>query len=282
MKIKYSMLHVVKPILFFVLMLLFNKVTMAQQEIFPYKGKLIIIGGGDILDTMYNLFAKEIGGKDQPIVYIPTATDDEPWIQAGEHLIKFTSRGFTNLTTVHTRDKQKANDPIFIDRIRKAKGVFIGGGDQANIAASFLGTDVHKELIALLNRGGIIMGTSAGATIMGEVMITGWEQRKAPHVQHQYPAGLAFMKNTSIDQHVLVRNRQFDLIPMMESNTSLLGMALDEATAAYVQRDSIQVVGRSYMMIFDHQDWNNQKKEWGKVYKPFMMYSEGQVYRFKK
>lgn len=275
-------MQTIKRFLFLLLMLLFSQVTFAQQEIFPYKGKLIIIGGGDILDTMYNLFAKEIGGKDQPIVYIPTATDDEPWIQAGQHLIKFTSRGFTNLTTVHTRDKQKANDPVFIDRIRKAKGVFIGGGDQANIAASFLGTDVHKELIALLNRGGIIMGTSAGATIMGEVMITGWEQRKAPHVQHQYPAGLAFMKNTSIDQHVLVRNRQFDLIPMMESNSNLLGMALDEATAAYVQRDSIQVVGRSYMMIFDHQDWNNQKKEWGKVYKPFMMYSEGEVYRFKK
>lgn len=275
-------MQTIKRFLFFLLMLLFSQVTFAQQEIFPYKGKLIIIGGGDILDTMYNLFAKEIGGKDQPIVYIPTATDDEPWIQAGQHLVKFTSRGFTNLTTVHTRDKQKANDPVFVDRIRKAKGVFIGGGDQANIAASFLGTDVHKELIALLNRGGIIMGTSAGATIMGEVMITGWEQRKAPHVQHQYPAGLAFMKNTSIDQHVLVRNRQFDLIPMMETNPNLLGMALDEATAAYVQRDSIQVVGRSYMMIFDHQDWNNQKKEWGKVYKPFMMYSEGEVYRFKK
>jgi cyanophycinase len=275
-------MQTIKRFLFLQLMLLFSQVTFAQQEIFPYKGKLIIIGGGDILDTMYNLFAKEIGGKDQPIVYIPTATDDEPWIQAGQHLVKFTSRGFTNLTTVHTRDKQKANDPVFIDRIRKAKGVFIGGGDQANIAASFLGTDVHKELIALLNRGGIIMGTSAGATIMGEVMITGWEQRKAPHVQHQYPAGLAFMKNTSIDQHVLVRNRQFDLIPMMETNSNLLGMALDEATAAYVQRDSIQVVGRSYMMIFDHQDWNTQKKEWGKVYKPFMMYSEGEVYRFKK
>jgi cyanophycinase len=266
----------------FLLALLITQSTIAQQEVFPFKGKLIIIGGGDILDTMYNLFAKEIGGKDQPIVYIPTATDDEPWIQAGEHLVKFTSRGFTNLTTVHTRDKQKANDPVFIDRIRKAKGVFIGGGDQANIANAFLGTAVHQELFALLNRGGIIMGTSAGATIMGDLMITGWEQRKAPNVLHTYPPGLAFMKNTSIDQHVLVRNRQFDLVPMMEANTNILGMALDEATAAYVNRDSIQVIGRSYMMIYDHNDWNNQKKEWGKVYRPFMMFSEGKVYRFKK
>lgn len=264
------------------LLLLIAQPSIAQQEVFPFKGKLIIVGGGDILDTMYNLFAREIGGKDQSIVYIPTATDDEPWIQAGEHLVKFTSRGFTNLTTVHTRDKQKANDPVFIDRIRKAKGVFIGGGDQANIANAFLGTAVHQELIALLNRGGIIMGTSAGATIMGEVMITGWEQRKAPNVLHTYPPGLAFMKNTSIDQHVLVRNRQFDLVPLLESNSKLLGMAIDEATAAYVQRDSIQVIGRSYMMIYDHNDWNNQKKEWGRVYRPFMMFSEGEVYRFKK
>lgn len=262
------------------LLLLIAQPSIAQQEVFPFKGKLIIVGGGDILDTMYNLFAREIGGKDQSIVYIPTATDDEPWIQAGEHLVKFTSRAFTNLTTVHTRDKQKANDPVFIDRIRKAKGVFIGGGDQANIANAFLGTAVHQELIALLNRGGIIMGTSAGATIMGEVMITGWEQRKAPNVLHTYPPGLAFMKNTSIDQHVLVRNRQFDLVPLLESNSKLLGMAIDEATAAYVQRDSIQVIGRSYMMIYDHNDWNNQKKEWGRVYRPFMMFSAGEVYRF--
>jgi cyanophycinase len=266
----------------FLLALLITQSTIAQQEVFPFKGKLIIIGGGDILDTMYNLFAKEIGGKDQPIVYIPTATDDEPWIQAGEHLVKFTSRGFTNLTTVHTRDKQKANDPVFIDRIRKAKGVFIGGGDQANIANAFLGTAVHQELFALLNRGGIIMGTSAGATIMGDLMITGWEQRKAPNVLHTYPPGLAFMKNTSIDQHVFVRNRQFDLVPMMEANTNILGMALDEATAAYVNRDSIQVIGRSYMMIYDQHDWSTQKQEWGRVYRPFMMFSEGKVYRFRK
>ena len=266
----------------FLLVLLIAQPSIAQQEAFPFKGKLIVIGGGDILDTMYNLFAKEIGGKDQPIVYIPTATDDEPWIQAGQHLVKFTSRGFTNLTTVHTRDKQKANDPVFIDRIRKAKGVFIGGGDQANIANAFLGTAVHQELFALLNRGGIIMGTSAGATIMGDVMITGWEQRKAPNVLHTYPTGLAFMKNTSIDQHVLVRNRQFDLIPVLEANSNILGMALDEATAAYVNRDSIQVIGRSYMMIYDQQDWGTQKKEWGRIYRPFIMFSEGEVYRFKK
>lgn len=267
--------------IYFLLALLIAQPSIAQQEVFPFKGKLIIIGGGDILDTMYNLFAKEIGGKDQPIVYIPTATDDEPWIQAGEHLVKFTSRGFTNLTTVHTREKQKANDPLFIERIRKAKGVFIGGGDQANIANAFLGTAVHQELFELLNRGGIIMGTSAGATIMGDVMITGWEQRKAPNVLHTYPTGLAFMKNTSIDQHVLVRNRQFDLVPVMESKPNLLGIAIDESTAAIVEGNKIGVVGKSYVMIYDQSNWKQQIAEWGRVYKPFLMMQEGTSFDLK-
>ena len=265
----------------FLLALLITQSTIAQQEVFPFKGKLIIIGGGDILDTMYNLFAKEIGGKDQPIVYIPTATDDEPWIQAGEHLVKFTSRGFTNLTTVHTREKQKANDSLFIERIRKAKGVFIGGGDQANIANAFLGTAVHQELFSLLNRGGIIMGTSAGATIMGDVMITGWEQRKVPNVLHAYPTGLAFMKNTSIDQHVLVRNRQFDLVPVLESNANLFGIAIDEATAAIVEGNTIGVVGKSYVMIYDQSNWKEQIAEWGRVYRPFLMMQQGASFDLK-
>ena len=259
----------------FLLLLLIVKPSLAQQEVFPFKGKLIIIGGGDILDTMYNLFAKEIGGKDQPIVYIPTATDDEPWIQAGQHLVKFTSRGFTNLNTVHTRDKEKANDLMFIDLIRKSKGVFIGGGDQANIANAFLGTAVHQELFALLNRGGVIMGTSAGATIMGDVMITGWEQRKAPNVLHTYPKGLAFLKNTSIDQHVLVRNRQFDLVPVLESIPNLFGIAIDESTAAIVEGDKISCLGKSYVMIYDQSNWKQQIADWGRIYRPFLMMQEG-------
>ena len=71
---------------------------------FNYKGKLIIIGGGSIPDSLFEFFAAHCGGKDQPILSIPTATTDEEFIQKGEHLIKFSSRGFTNLSTIHTRD----------------------------------------------------------------------------------------------------------------------------------------------------------------------------------
>jgi len=140
---------------------------------FNYKGKLIIIGGGSIPDSLFSFFANYMGGKDQPIVYIPTATTDEEYIQKGEHLIKFSSRGFTNLSTIHTRNKKEADDPKNIALMRNAKGLYFGGGDQQLIADAYAGTKLYDEFIALLNRGGVIMGTSAGATIMGSLMVGG-------------------------------------------------------------------------------------------------------------
>ena len=103
--------------------------SFSQKNIFPHSGTLIIIGGGSMPDTMYQTFAKLIGGKNQPVVYIPTATGDEEWIQQGKHLDKFIQQGFTQLKTLHTRDRKKAEGPELAAMIDRAKGVFLGGGE---------------------------------------------------------------------------------------------------------------------------------------------------------
>jgi len=252
--------------------------TQAQDKgIFLPNGKLIIIGGGDIPDTLFNLFAASIGGKDQPIVVIPTATSDEAYIREGGHLKKFSSRGFTNLHTIHTRDKKMADDPALIELMRKAKGVFFGGGDQDLIAKAYANTQLHKEMFALLERGGVIMGTSAGATIMGSLLIGG-DHRKTPHVKTSFSAGLSFLNNTAIDQHVLVRNRQFDLIPVLEAHPGILGIAIDESTAAVVAGNTLSVAGKSYVLIYNQNDWKAQLETWKRVYRPFQMLREGTEY----
>ena len=257
---------------------LFSFTTQAQDNgIFLPKGKLIIIGGGDIPDTLFNLFATSIGGKDQPIVVIPTATSDEPYIREGGHLQKFSSRGFTNLHTIHTRDKKMADDPVLIELMQKAKGLYFGGGDQDLIAKAYANTELHKEMFALLERGGVIMGTSAGATIMGSLLIGG-DHRNTPHVKTSFSAGLSFLNNTAIDQHVLVRNRQFDLIPVLESHPGILGIAIDESTAAVVAGNSLSVAGKSYVLVYDQKDWKTQLQSWERVYRPFQMLHEGTVY----
>ncbi len=244
---------------------------------FNYKGKLIIVGGGSMPDSLFEFFAAHCGGKDQPVVYIPTATTDENYIQEGGHLVKFTSRGFTNLSTIHTRDKVKADDPKNIELLRKAKGIFFGGGDQDLIAAAYGGTKLYKEMLALLDRGGVIMGTSAGATIMGALLVGG-DARKDLTKNHPFQPAFSFIQNVDIDQHVLVRNRQFDLIPVIENHPTHLGVAIDESTAIIVEGNQFKVWGNSYVMVYDPKDWANQKTTWGKVVRPFKMLSSGQAF----
>ena len=246
---------------------------------FNYKGKLIIIGGGSIPDSLFSFFANYMGGKDQPIVYIPTATTDEEYIQKGEHLIKFSSRGFTNLSTIHTRNKKEADDPKNIALMRNAKGLYFGGGDQQLIANAYAGTKLYDEFIALLNRGGVIMGTSAGATIMGSLMVGG-DARDDISKKYAFNPAFSFMTNTALDQHVLARNRQFDLIPVIEHYPGTLGIGMDESTAIIVEAGQFKVWGLSYAMLYDPKDWAAQKKKWGAVLKPFKMMTSGSSFNF--
>jgi cyanophycinase len=265
--------------------LLFASISLTQKTIaqenpfFNYKGKLIIVGGGNMPDSLFTFFANYCGGKDQSIVYIPTATTDEQYIKEGGHLVKFTSRGFTNLSTIHTRDKVKADDPKNIELVRNAKGIFFGGGDQDLIAAAYGETQLYKEFIALLERGGVIMGTSAGATIMGSLLVGG-DARKDLTKPYPFKPAFSFIKNMAIDQHVLVRNRQFDLIPVIENNPSNIGVAIDESTAIIVEAGKFKVWGLSYALLYDPLDWGKQQQEIGKVIKPFKMLGSGDGYDF--
>jgi len=265
--------------------LLFASISLTQKTIaqenpfFNYKGKLIIVGGGNMPDSLFTFFANYCGGKDQSIVYIPTATTDEQYIKEGGHLVKFTSRGFTNLSTIHTRDKVKADDPKNIELVRNAKGIFFGGGDQDLIAAAYGETQLYKEFIALLERGGVIMGTSAGATIMGSLLVGG-DARKDLTKPYPFKPAFSFVKNMAIDQHVLVRNRQFDLIPVIENNPSNIGVAIDESTAIIVEAGKFKVWGLSYALLYDPLDWGKQQQEIGKVIKPFKMLGSGDGYDF--
>ena len=253
---------------------IFTTVIAQENSFYNKKGKLIIIGGGAIPDSLFSFFANYCGGKDQPVVYIPTATTDEAYIQNGEHLLKFTSRGFNNLSTIHTRNKKEADDPKNIALLRNAKGLYFGGGDQQLIADAYAGTKLYDEMIALLDRGGVIMGTSAGATIMGSLMIGG-DARNDISKKYTLNPAFSFMTNTALDQHVLARNRQFDLIPVIEYYPGTLGIGIDESTAIIVEAGQFRVWGNSYVMLYDSMDWAEQKKKWGLVLKPFKMMSSG-------
>ncbi|TDI70969.1 MAG: hypothetical protein E2O85_02910 [Bacteroidetes bacterium] len=109
---------------------------------------------------------------------------------------------------------------------------------------------VHEELNALLARGGVIGGSSAGATIQGSYLARGDTQTNTV-MMGDHEEGLGFLKNVAIDQHLLRRNRHFDLIEIIEARPELLGIGIDEDTAIIVRGDNFEVMGSGYVAIYD-------------------------------
>ena len=145
-----------------------------------------------------------------------------------------------------------ANSDAFVEPLRRARGVWFSGGRQWRLADSYLGTKTHEELRALLDRGGVIGGTSAGATIQGSYLARG-DTRNNTIMMGDHEEGMGFLKQTAIDQHLLRRNRQFDLLEIVRAHPDLLGIGIDENTAIVVEGDRFTVIGAGYVAIYDHE-----------------------------
>ena len=126
------------------------------------------------------------------------------------------------------------------------------GGRQWRLADSYLDTKVHAALWDVLARGGVIGGSSAGASIQGSYLVRG-DTRTNTVMMGDHEVGLGFLKGVGIDQHLLRRNRHFDMVEVIRAKPELLGIGLDENTAIVVRGDRFEVVGQSYAVIYDHQ-----------------------------
>jgi cyanophycinase len=222
----------------------------------PEKGTLLIIGGA-AKDIFYTKFMELIGGPDEPIVVIPTAASSDKLSE--EFLARFkkgfTNRGFTNVVVLHTRDREIANSDDFTSAINNAKGVWFSGGRQWRHADSYLNTKAHEAFVSLLDRGGVISGSSAGATIQGSYLARG-DTKTNTIMMGDHEEGLNFLTNVAIDQHLLARNRQFDIFEILDNKPGMLGIGLDENTGIIVQGDNFEVFGASYVAIYDGTRWS--------------------------
>jgi cyanophycinase len=223
----------------------------AGKTVGPEKGALVIVGGGNMPPEIWGRFIELAGGPTANIVVIPTAGDDSSIVSGGARdRNRLLDLGVKTVTVLHTRDPKEANQAAFVEPLRKATGVWFVGGRHWRLADSYLNTLAHKELNALLNRGGVIGGTSAGATILGSFMVRG-DTKGNTIMVGDHTQGLDFIHNVTIDQHILRRNRQFDLTEVIKARPELLGIGIDEGTAIVVQKNSFDVIGNSYVAIHD-------------------------------
>lgn len=232
-----------------VIVTLFSSVTFSQTR-GPDSGSLVIVGGGMRDLSILQEFAELAGGLDAPIVVIPTAGGAAHYDEYWQGLAQFRAAGLTNLTLIHTYDRNEADTVEFAQAIRDAKGVWFPGGRQWRLADSYLHTEVHDALVELLERGGAIGGSSAGATILGSYLARG-DTSSNTIMMGDHEEGFGFIENIAIDQHLLRRNRQFDLLEIIEAKPELLGIGLDEDTAIVVRNNRFRVIGKSYVVIYD-------------------------------
>ena len=223
------------------------------QDIGPRRGSLVIAGGGGRLREagILRRFLELAGGPHANIVVIPTAGEDANYDQSWRGLGELRAAGATQLTILHTRDPAVADSETFVKPLLSARAVWFSGGRHWRLADSYLNTRTHRALRALLDRGGVIGGTSAGATILGSFMVRGDTKGNTVMVG-DHVEGFGFLNGVTIDQHVLTRNRQFDLVDVVRARPQLLGLGIDENAAIVVRSDSFEVIGESYVLIYDH------------------------------
>jgi len=206
-------------------------------------GLLFLVGGGELPERVSREFLELAGGHEARLVVIPGASVDE--LELDRYREEWRDRGALDVTVLHADSRTVANDPRFSEPLLHANAVWLGGGQQTWFTAWYRGTLVENRLKELLARGGVIGGTSAGASAVSAVMVAGG-RRGEPVISN----GLGLLTDAVVDQHFFKRNRPGRLMTLLERHPELIGLGIDEGTAAVIELRSqrMTVVGDSYVM----------------------------------
>lgn len=216
------------------------------------RGALVIVGGGAVPPRAAKRFVELAGGGQAPIVVLPTASDDAHFDPSAA--TRFLERaGASNLHVLRERTRNAVESPEFLEKVNSAGGIWFGGGRQWRFVDAYEGTAALEAFRGVLARGGVIGGSSAGATIQGEYLVRGSPLGNEQMMCTGYECGFAFLPGTAIDQHVSQRKRFADLAQLVNVFPQLLGIGLDESTAIVVERSVAEVVGNGQAHFFDRR-----------------------------
>ncbi len=213
------------------------------------KGTLVIVGGGGMPAEIAKAFLDAGGGEKGKYVVLPISMPDPIRTQAEETFLR--RMGAKNVTVIPYREQKDLEDPKVIATLKEATGIWFGGGRQWNFVDAYEGTQLPELFFDVLNRGGVIGGSSAGATIQGDYMVRG--APAGPHIMmcEGYEKALGFLPGVGIDQHFSARNRFKDMTAFVAKYPQFLGIGLDEATAIVVKGSVAEILGKGKVHFYD-------------------------------
>jgi cyanophycinase len=207
-------------------------------------GKLVVAGGGHVPDEIYDEFVRLAGGERARIVLIPSAY---PYSSAQHIRNRFAGwRGYNvrSFELLHTDDPDTANDDAFVKPLASATGVWIAGGAQGRLTYRYGKSKVEAAVRGVLERGGVVGGTSAGAAVLSQVMI-----RDGSPAEAVVDDGFGLMSRAVIDQHFSQRGRHTRLLGVLDEHPEMIGLGVDEGTALIVEGNHLRVIGASRVTI---------------------------------
>ena len=225
----------------------------------PPRGTVIVVGGGAMGPELYSRFIEAAGGPNALIIDVPTAGGDSVYTQDAPGTRGWKQAGAKNVYVLHTKDKKLADADSFAALVSKAGGVWFEGGRQFHLVNSYGGTKTEQAFHDVLARGGVVGGSSAGASILGSFLVRG-EPSNNNFIMDSpnYETGFGFLRNVGIDQHVVARERLADLADsIMPKYPNLLAISEDEGTAWVVKGDTATIVGRNKAFVYGGKDATN-------------------------
>jgi cyanophycinase len=215
-------------------------------------GSLVIVGGGGAGPEIWKTFIEKAGGNDKLIVVVTSAMED-PVPTNPVEVVLLKRYGATNVKILHTRDRAKANTDEFSAILKEAHGVWFSGGRQWRFVDSYAGTLTETRFKEVLDRGGVIGGSSAGASIQSEYMPRGHPLGNTVMAAEGYEQGFGYLPGCAVDQHFFARKRTEDMTSLMKMYPQLLGIGIDEGTAIVVTGTEAKVIGRTQVAFYDYR-----------------------------
>jgi cyanophycinase len=201
-------------------------------------GALLIVGGGGTPPLVHDLFFHLAGDGLARLIHIPSATrlfEEIP--NKEEYYSEFYGRNPASFAFLHTYDRAVAELPEFAAPLDRATGVWIGGGTQSRLTDLFLGTEVVPAIHRVVERGGVVAGTSSGTAIMSDAMIChGYEEI-------EFGPGFALYPRAVVDPHFTDRQREKRVARAALLRPDHIAIGIDERTALLVQGNVLGMVG---------------------------------------
>jgi cyanophycinase len=217
------------------------------------KGTLVIIGGREDREGERQILKEVVARAGKGAVVIATISSGYPRQQWNAYSQLFKQLNASDVSWLDLEERGGAFGEKACAMLSEAAAIFFTGGDQVRITSRLAGTPLDAAVRDLYQRGGVVAGTSAGASAMSEVMLIAGDEEQSTKIRtslHMAP-GLGLLPGVIIDQHFAERGRMNRLVGAVAQNPRLLGIGLDENTAIVVHGHCFEVMGAGAVYVVD-------------------------------